>query len=56
MTAQLPAVARKTSLAAGPRGDHEVPVLIAEAGEGASWRYVEFFTGNIRDPHTRRRP
>jgi hypothetical protein len=24
------------------------------AGDGASWRYLEFFTANIRNPHTRR--
>jgi len=31
-----------------------VPALIAAAGEQASWRYVEFFTANIRNPNTRR--
>src|SRR5271170_3437114 len=31
-----------------------VPATIAEAGERASWRYVEFFTANINNPHTRR--
>ncbi len=31
-----------------------VPLLIAHAGEQASWRYVEFFTANIRNPNTRR--
>jgi site-specific recombinase XerD len=31
-----------------------VPALIADAGEAASWRYVEFFTVNIRNPNTRR--
>jgi len=31
-----------------------VPAAIAAAGEQASWRYVEFFTANIRNPHTRR--
>ena len=30
-----------------------VPALIADLGDDASWRYVEFFTANIRDPHTR---
>lgn len=33
---------------------HLVPALIADAGERASWRYVEFFTANIRNPNTRR--
>jgi hypothetical protein len=28
--------------------------LIVAAGELAGWRYVEFFTANIRNPHTRR--
>jgi site-specific recombinase XerD len=31
-----------------------VPALIADAGEAAGWRYVEFLTANIRNPHTRR--
>jgi hypothetical protein len=30
-----------------------VPALIADLGDEASWRYVEFFTANIRNPHTR---
>jgi hypothetical protein len=33
---------------------HVVPALIADLGEQASWRYVEFFTANIRNPNTRR--
>jgi site-specific recombinase XerD len=31
-----------------------VPALIADAGDAACWRYVEFFTANIRNPNTRR--
>jgi site-specific recombinase XerD len=31
-----------------------VPALIADAGNAAGWRYVEFFTANIRNPNTRR--
>jgi hypothetical protein len=31
---------------------HLVPALIADAGDAT--RYVEFFTANIRNPHTRR--
>jgi hypothetical protein len=31
-----------------------VPALIAGAGDAARWRYVEFFTANIRNPNTRR--
>lgn len=30
-----------------------LPALIAEAGERAAWRFVEFFTVNIRNPNTR---
>jgi hypothetical protein len=33
---------------------HLVPALIADAGDAAGWRYVEFFTANIRNPNTRR--
>jgi site-specific recombinase XerD len=29
-----------------------VPALIADLGEPAAWRYVEFFTANIRNPNT----
>ena len=36
------------------RDSDVVPALIADAGEQAGWRYVEFFTANIRNPHTRR--
>jgi site-specific recombinase XerD len=31
-----------------------IPSLIANAGESAAWRYVDFFTSNIRNPNTRR--
>ena len=31
-----------------------VPALIADEGEQAAWRYIEFFTANIRNPNTRR--
>ena len=31
-----------------------VPVLVATLGDAASWRYLEFFTANIRNPNTRR--
>jgi site-specific recombinase XerC len=31
-----------------------IPILIADAGDQASWRYIDFFTSNIRNPHTRR--
>jgi hypothetical protein len=31
-----------------------LPALIADAGERASLRFLEFFAANIRNPHTRR--
>ena len=31
-----------------------VPLLVAQLGDEASWRYVEFFTASIRNPNTRR--
>jgi site-specific recombinase XerD len=31
-----------------------VPALIANQGDAAGWRYIEFFTANISSPHTRR--
>src|ERR1700739_2971030 len=31
-----------------------IPGLIAAAGDQAAWRYIDFFTANIRNPHTRR--
>ena len=34
-------------------GGPALPALIAGAGERASWRFVEFFTVNIRNPNTR---
>ena len=50
---QLPAIVQPGALTPMP-GTHLVPALIAAAGEQAGWRYVEFFTANIRNPHTRR--
>src|SRR2546423_7489614 len=54
---QLPAVINQdqTEIArADTSGTLVVPALIADLGDDASWRYVEFFTANIRNPHTRR--
>ena len=33
---------------------YAMPSLIAAAGDQASWRYIDFFTANIRNPNTRR--
>jgi hypothetical protein len=49
----LPAIIRPGALT--PSDDtHLVPALIADAGDQAAWRYLEFFTANIRNPNTRR--
>ena len=29
---------------------HLVPALIADAGDPAAWRYIEFFAAKIRNP------
>jgi hypothetical protein len=53
----LPAVIEPTAVAthADTYADtYIVPALIADLGDQAGWRYVEFFTANIRNPHTRR--
>ena len=31
-----------------------VPSLVQASGERATWRFLEFFTAQIRNPHTRR--
>jgi site-specific recombinase XerD len=53
MTDQLPVTIQPVALTT-LTDTHLVPVVIADAGEQASWRYVEFFTANIRNPNTRR--
>jgi hypothetical protein len=50
----LPAIARPTALATAPTGTLLVPALIADLGEQAAWRYVDFFSANIRNANTRR--
>src|ERR1700761_1670343 len=53
---QLPAViapAQPGALTPLPDGQL-IPTLIADAGEAAAWRYIDFFTSNIRNPNTRR--
>jgi site-specific recombinase XerD len=53
MMDQLPAIIPPDALAPLD-ATHVVPALIADAGDAAGWRYVEFFTANIRNPNTRR--
>ena len=50
---RLPAIIRPGALVAS-NDTHLVLALIADAGDQAAWRYVEFFTANIRNPNTRR--
>ena len=50
---QLPAVVHPTALAT-PADTYIVPALVADLGDAANWRYVEFFTANINNDHTRR--
>jgi hypothetical protein len=52
--AQLPAIIPPGAVAVATDPVAVVPALIAAAGDGAGWRYVEFFTANIRNPNTRR--
>ena len=51
---QLPATIVQSDSPPTSARRHVVPALIADLGEEAAWRYVEFFTANIRNPNTRR--
>src|SRR4051812_30644370 len=53
-TSQLPATIQQAEVAIDQRAPNVVPALIADLGDAAAWRYVEFFTANIRNVHTRR--
>lgn len=56
MTEQLPAIIEPIqpgALTPLPDGNL-IPALIADAGDAAGWRYVDYFTSNIRNPNTRR--
>ena len=50
---QLPAITAPGTLTT-KTDTYIVPTLVADAGDPAAWRYVEFFTANIRNPNTRR--
>jgi hypothetical protein len=51
---QLPATITQADIMPEPRALNLAPALIADLRDQAGWRYVEFFTANIRNPHTRR--
>jgi site-specific recombinase XerD len=54
-TDQLPAVLPPAAPPSEAAAFHAmIPTLIADAGDQASWRYIDFFTSNIRNPNTRR--
>src|SRR3954453_16710202 len=53
-TSQLPATIQQAEIAIDQRAPNVVPALIANLGDKAAWRYVEFFTANINNDHTRR--
>jgi site-specific recombinase XerD len=50
---QLPVIIPPGDLAT-PVDGPLVPALVAAAGDQAAWRYIDFFTANIRNPNTRR--
>jgi hypothetical protein len=49
---QFPSIVTPGALAT-PTDTYIVPALIADLGDAANWRYVEFFTANINNDHTR---
>ena len=51
---KLPAIVPPANLIADRSAHPVVPALIADPGDPAAWRYIEFFTANIRNPNTRR--
>ena len=53
---QLPAIITPAEIVTSSdvRTTLVVPALIADLGDDASWRYIEFFTANIRNSNTRR--
>src|SRR5215831_4059123 len=51
---QLPATIKPAEIVSNHRAPNIVPTLVADLGDEAAWRYVEFFTANIRNPNTRR--
>lgn len=47
------ALVRVSSQALHQAGLGELSAIVAAAGEAGSWRFVEFFTANIRNKNTR---
>jgi len=53
-TRHLPATIQQAEVTSDLRAANVVPAIIADLGDQAAWRYVEFFSANIRNPNTRR--
>jgi hypothetical protein len=51
---QLPVIIPSADVPADLAPLNVVPAIVANLDDQAGWRYVEFFTANIRNPHTRR--
>ena len=51
---RLPATIQQAEVTSDQRALNVVPAIIADLGDEAAWRYVEFFTANINNPNTRR--
>jgi hypothetical protein len=54
MTEHFPATIHQVEIIADVNASRTVPALIAAEGERASYRFFEFFSAQIRNPHTRR--
>jgi hypothetical protein len=51
---QLPAIIPPTTLATPTDTSIMAPAVVADLGDTANWRYVEFFTANINNDRTGR--
>ena len=54
MSGLLPAIKSDAVAVSAPAPTHVVPAIVAALGDAAGWRYIAFFTANIRNPNTRR--
>jgi site-specific recombinase XerD len=54
MNDRLPAIIPPSALSTSADAYIVVPALIADAGNAAGWRFIDFFTANINNDHTRR--
>ncbi len=51
MTQEIASISSHRQLARA--GFEKLPAVITRAGEKAAWRFIEFFTANIRNRNTR---